>query len=184
MRYYDLELAGRWIWLTRGWIGAGACDAAINVKSKIPRSRIAGWYGNSPISHFRALKSRLAETQLSAGGYDRALVSFTQTENFGMTAVFFDPPYPPGFCSKTYAYQSQTVAWESFETALRLGDNPAFRVAYCGYKSIFGRHFATAGWEAVPCRNLGGFGNQAKDGRGRINRRDEFIWFSPFCLKP
>lgn len=92
MRYYNLELAGRWIWLTRGWIGAGACDATINIKSKIPRSRIAGWYGNSPVSHFSALKRRLADAQLSAGGYNRALESFTQTRSFGMTAAFFDPP--------------------------------------------------------------------------------------------
>lgn len=184
VRYYDPELGARWIWLNRGWIGAGACDPGTNVDSKMIQAHIAAWYRNSAEELYRRLKTRLTDTQIFNGGYVRAIKSRTQTTKFKVTAIFIDPPYSTDYCSRSYDYQSTTVAWEAFEKALELGINPQFRIAYCGYMSIFGERFAAAGWEAVKCRTLGGFGNQGKPGRGRRNSRDEYIWFSPYCLKP
>lgn len=184
VRHYDLELGARWIWLNRGWIGGSACDPKVNVKNKMIRSHIAGWYENSAERLYQQLKKRLANTQIFNGGYSRAIKSATQTTKFKFSAVFLDPPYSTDYCSRSYAYQSTTVAWEAFEMALRLGADPRFRIAYCGYMSVFGKYFAAASWEAVPCRNMGGFGNQSASGRGRRNAKDEYIWFSPGCLKP
>lgn len=183
VRYFDPELAGRWVWVNRGWIGGGACDPNINVDAKMIRSWIAGWHNGSANEHFLKLKRRFSETQTFCGGYERAIDSFTQTGAFGTVAMLMDPPYSPDFCSKNYVHQLRTVAWEAFERALEMGKNPNYRIGYCGYKRVFGARFAAAGWEEVKCLTLGGFGNLAEGGRGRSNSRDEYIWFSPHCLK-
>lgn len=182
-KFFDLELGVRWIWQNRGWIGGGAGNPKANVRRKMVKARIASWKLGSAELLFAYLKDRLKDTQIFNHGYMRALSSKTQTTAFGITAVFMDPPYPTNFCSETYAFRSHTVAYEAFETALKLGRDPRFRIAYCGYGRIFGAIFAAEGWEQIPCVNSTGYSNQAANGRGRDNRKDEFIWFSPHCLK-
>lgn len=182
-KFFEPELGARWIWQNRGWIGGGACDPRTNVRRKMIKARIASWKLGSPELLFEYLQHRLKDTQIFNHSYARAISSATQTTSFKITAIFMDPPYPKNFCSRTYAYQQDTVAYEAFERALVLGRDPKFRIAYCGYGRIFGAIFAKEGWEQMPCINSIGYSNQAANGRGRDNRKDEYIWFSPHCLK-
>ncbi len=183
-KYKDELLGSRWIWQNRGWIAGGACDPAITVNSKMPRSRIAGWHMNSATRLFETLKARLKNTQIYCGGFERAISSGTQTTHFLVTAIFIDPPYPAGFCSWPYPSQRNSAAWEAFEIAIKLGRDPSFRIAFCGYGRIFAALFEKEGWEMVRCLNQGGYSNQGTAGRGKDNRNDEYIWFSPGCLRP
>lgn len=182
-KFFEPELGARWIWQNRGWIGGGACDPSTNVGRKMIKARIPQWKLGSPELLFAYLKNRLRYTQIFNHDYARAITSKTQRTSFRITAIFMDPPYPKNFCSRTYAYQQDTVAYEAFERALVLGRDPKFRIAYCGYGRIFGAIFAKEGWEQMPCINSIGYSNQAANGRGRDNRKDEYIWFSPHCLK-
>jgi site-specific DNA-adenine methylase len=181
--FFDLELGARWIWLIRGWIGGGAGNQEINVRRKMIRAKIPAWKLGSPELLFARLKDRLKDTQIFNHNYDRALSSKTQNTAFRIIAVFMDPPYPKDFCRESYAIQTSTVAYEAFEKAIELGRDPRFRIAYCGYGRVFGSAFAKEGWEQIPCVNGTGYSNQAANGRGRDNRRDEYIWFSRHCLK-
>ena len=182
--YKDELLGSRWIWQNRGWIAGGACDPAITVNSKMPRSRIAGWYLNSATGLYKRLKGRLKNTQIYCGGFERAITSHTQTTAFRFTAIFMDPPYPKDFCNWPYPSQRSTAAWEAFDMAIKLGRDHRFRIAFCGYGRIFAALFEKEGWEMVRCLNQVGYSNQGKAGRGKDNRSDEFIWFSPGCLRP
>lgn len=106
------------------------------------------------------------------------------TEKHGVTAILLDPPYSAeADRAELYAQEDLTVAHDVREWSVANGDNPLLRIAICGYLA---EHDAKipANWERLLWKTAGGYGSQAKEGRGRKNAAREVVWFSPHCLKP
>jgi DNA adenine methylase len=125
---------------------------------------------------FAALSERLRYTRVACGDWAR-ICTPAVTYRHGLTAVFLDPPYD-GFESLYGATEAgeplsaRVRAW-----ALEMGERADMRIALAGYE---GEH-AMPGWECVPWKAKGGYGNQ---GEGNENAKRERLWFSPACLRP
>lgn len=184
--FYDVQIAGWWVWGICQWIGSGWCrgeaqqlphlgSAGRGVHRPAMKLPHLGSAGMGVQGWFRELQGRLKGVRVACGDWTRVLGE-SVTVTHGMTGVFLDPPYDAD-CSMPYAEACSSAdvrAW-----ALENGDNPLLRIALCGYE---GEH-EMPGWECVEWKARGGYGSQA-DGRGRKNAARERIWFSPHCLRP
>jgi DNA adenine methylase len=204
--FYDVKIAGWWVWGISQWIGSGWCAAPSSTPSvviKRPRlgrggrgvtrqlpdlSGDSGAAGcgihasaNSGIAErFYALADRLRRVRVCCGDWTRVLGP-APTTCIGTTGVFLDPPYAVDERSDVYNEESRDVAHQAREWALANGDNPALRIALCGYE---GEHEMPDSWECVTWKAHSGFANQKRDTRGKQNACRERIWFGPACLKP
>jgi len=187
--FYDVKIAGWWVWGLCSWIGSGWCvqRRSGNQPEQIPHLGNAGQGINRKLPHlgdagqgiadyFSALSDRLRRVRVACGEWD-CVLSDSVTTKHGMTAVLLDPPYDANEHSVTYSSNSNVGAAVR-EWAIANGENPLLRIALCGYE---GEHAMPANWECVPWKANGGYGSQG-DGAGRKNCNRERIWFSPACL--
>ncbi len=208
--YHDARIAGWWVWGLSQWIGSGWCthsrvpdqlphlgNAGMGVhrpSQKLPHLGDAGRGVHRPsqklphlgdagmgelYDYFALLSRRLRRVRVACGSWDRVLGE-SVTVKHGTTGVFLDPPYGEDEHSVDYSAGTGNVAADVRTWALENGDNPALRIALCGYA---GEHdeLCAAGWDAVHWKARGGYGSQG-DGRGRENAARETVWFSPACL--
>lgn len=90
----------------------------------------------------------------------------------GMTpcGVLLDPPYAHDAREKRlYREDSAELSAVARAWAIEHGDNPALRIALCGWE---GEHAMPAGWTLAAWKSKGSGKNRGK----------ERIWFSPHCL--
>lgn len=128
--------------------------------------------------YFAQLQARLRRTRVVCGDFERILGP-SVTWRHGTTAVFLDPPYADAEHAVTYSGGGNV--WERVCGWCEAnGDNPALRIALCGYADTWQ---APAGWASHRWRTSGGYGSQG-NARGRENANREVIWFSPACLDP
>ena len=178
--YYDLKIAGWWVWGLCLWIGSGWCS------KKKPSRQIPALSGTGNGIHalgyrdmnlhqrIQSLSKRLRYVRVACGDWSRILGP-SITTRMGLTAVFLDPPYD----GEEDVYRcdgriSSTVR----EWALAHGNDPLFRIALCGYE---GEHVMPKEWVIHAWKANGGYGNRGQ-GQGRVNAGRERIWFSPHCL--
>ena len=186
--YYDVKVAGWWVWGQSIWIGSGWCaghrqlphlgDAGKGVDESAESGRTSA----TPVQEYmRQLCSRLRYVRVCCGDWSR-VCGPSPTVKLGITGVFLDPPYADEADrqSDLYAVDDLQVAHEVRKWAISNGDNPEMRIALCGYE---GEHDIPASWECFAWKARGGYGSQSA-GRGRDNAKRETIWFSPGCLKP
>lgn len=104
------------------------------------------------------------------------------TECIGTTGIFLDPPYGTDAdrAANIYREDSLAVAEEVRQWAVENGDNPALRIALCGYE---GEHDMPKSWRVHAWKANGGHANSGA-GKGRANAARERVWFSPACLDP
>lgn len=175
--FYDVKIAGWWVWGLCSWIGSGWCvqRRTGNQPEQIPHLVDAG---QGILDYLAKLSDRLRRVRVACGEWD-CVLSESVTTKHGVTAVMLDPPYDADEHSVTYSANSNVGgavrAW-----AISNGDNPLMRIALCGYE---GEHTMPESWECVPWKAQGGYGSQG-DGAGRENAARERIWFSPHCLRP
>lgn len=194
-RYFDVEIAGWWVWGLGQWIGDGWCVAA---HRKLPNlddaergvqrrglPALSGCYGTDSLRRsdalplrMRALAERLAHVRVACGDWARVLGPSVLRAGGGISGVFLDPPYSHALHDGD-TYGAADIAHEVAAWAREHGTDPALRIALCGYE---GEH-DMPGWTIVRWRTSGGYGNQG-DGRGRENAKREVVWFSPHCLRP
>jgi site-specific DNA-adenine methylase len=180
--YYDVRIAGWWVWGLSQWIGAKWCDVGAgrphrrrphlrDVGTGVHRATVGDIY-----QYFQQLQDRLRNVRVCCGDWSRVLGP-TPTFVNGITGIMLDPPYAAER-DDIYSEESFTIAHDVRQWALENGDN--LRIALCGYA---GEHddLVHAGWKAVAWRAHGGYGNQSS-GRGRENKHNERIWFSPHCI--
>lgn len=206
--FYDLKIAGWWVWGICAWIGSGWCsgngpwtsvdgllvntgeEGGINrqrphlgrgqgINRQLPH---LGTRGQGIAEWFIALQHRLRDVRVCSGDWSR-ICGPTPTEKLGLTGVFLDPPYSTEADRDDMLYTEEdlSVAHDVREWAIANGDNPLLRIALCGYDT---EHAMPGEWTAVPWKTQGGYGNQSNqsDGRGRSNAGREVVWFSPHCL--
>lgn len=182
--FYDVKVAGWWVWGLCAWIGGGWChaesaqlphlgNAGRGINRKLPH---LGNAGRDIAAYFGELSNRLRKVRVCCGDWARCLGE-SVTIRHGVTGVFLDPPYASDR-NQSYAVDSVDVAHDVREWAISNGDNPMYRIALCGYA---GEHDMPEGWIEVPWKAAGGYGSQGS-GKGRENAAKERIWFSPHCL--
>ena len=202
--FYDVKVAGWWVWGICQWIGSGWCgpsgqktnggttrklphlgDAGRGVHRQLPHLGNAGRGDESRaylVAYMRALQDKLRPARVCCGDWTRVLGP-TPTEKNGLTAVILDPPYDIASGREDELYAVETdVSAAVREWAIAHGDNPMLRIVLCGYDTEHG-HAMPDNWQVVPWKARGGYGSQS-NGRGRANAAREVLWFSPHCLRP
>ena len=190
--YFDVKIAGWWVWGQCCWIGTGWCLAARRgripiqiphlgrgqgLHRKIPHLGDAG-RGEAVLSYMRDLSARLHNVRVACGEWDRVLGP-SVTFRHGLTGVVLDPPYAEGEMEYS-AGGASTLSAAVRAWAIENGGNPLLRIALCG---LDGEHEMPADCECVPWKARGGYGSARRDGSENINRKRERIWFSPHCLR-
>ena len=188
--FYDVRLAGWWVWCVSLWIGSGACELRDLGKEppviagrsaplvKLPRIGMAGVrarrVNEEMLGFFEALRDRLKNVRITCGDWPRVL---TPANTPGVTGILLDPPYSVVESrAACYANDSFSVAQEVAQWARQNGRNKRLRIALCGYD---GEH-DMPGWECIEWKANGGYANRNPSNK---NRHRERIWFSPGCLK-
>ena len=179
--YYDLSYAVHYLRGLHNWIGFGFSDPAqMNNKVKFPAPEIKIWRHDDFIEFLLWLKKRLQNVVMYCGGWERLFSCKTKLESKKDVAIFIDPPYIRRNRAKMYVFDDGAVAYQTRQWAILNGGNPQLRIVYCGYYRHHGRFFEAAGWSHYRWKAPGGYGNQG-NGQGRINARDETLFFSPYC---
>lgn len=129
-------------------------------------------------SYLNDLAARLRRVRVCCGDWSRVLTP-SVTTYMGLTGVLLDPPYSHDLRERCYS-QDHDISADVRAWAIKHGDDPLFRIALCGYED---EHAASmpSSWEKVAWKAHGGY---ARSERGKANRGNERIWFSPHCLRP
>jgi DNA adenine methylase len=196
--YYDVKIAGWWVWGQCCWIGSGWCSDGGERSRQIPHLSAGGRGINRKLPHLgngglginrqlvniqdymQQLAERLRRVRVCCGDWSR-VCSPAVTIHHGTTGIFMDPPYSDeaNRDSDIYSCDSGDVAHAVRKWAIELGSDPLARIALCGYE---GEHEMPESWECVAWKAPGGYGSQGNE-RGRENAGRERIWFSPYCLR-
>lgn len=190
--YFDVKIAGWWVWGISCWIGDGWCGEAKKQEIKRPHLGDAGMGGRPHLGRdqgthakFRSdgiydylakLAARVRRVRVCCGDWSRVLGD-SVTVFHGMTGVLLDPPYFSDSRADCYNHDSRSVPKEVEKWCIENGDRRLMRIALCGY---YGDYQMPDSWECVAWKAGGGYGNRNKD---NDNAAKERIWFSPNCVK-
>ena len=190
--FYDVKVAGWWVWGLCAWIGSGWCSekkyrdgtAGQGVNRQLPHLGNAGQgvnrklphlgnAGENQLAYLTELSERMRRVRVACGDWRRVLGN-SVTWRHGTTAILLDPPYTDGAID--YATGSRISADVS-AWAREHGDDKRLRIALCGYE---GEH-DLPGWTEHAWKAAGGFSLQ-RNGGDNGNKHRERVWFSPHCL--
>jgi DNA adenine methylase len=175
--------AGWWVWGACAWIGTGwGRNAGQGVNRQLPHVGNAGQGDDARArlkAYFRDLSDRMRRVRILCGDWSRA-VTPSVTVRHGTTAVLLDPPYGEGAMDYAAGGNATGIAREVRDWAVANGDDPALRIALCGYEGAFDM---PDDWECLAWKSRGGYSSQG-DGEARENAARERVWLSPHCLKP
>ena len=199
--FYDVKIAGWWVWGISLWIGDGWCrngyskqlphlgNEGRGVHRKLPHLSNAGQgvhrqlphlgdAGAGLVEYMQALAHRLRRVRVCCGDWKR-VCGFSGTTHIGLTGVFLDPPYgkTSGRKDGGYAAETHDVTGECYEWCVANQDNPKMRIALCGFEG----EYDLPGWECFAWKRPGGYASRNKN--GNPNKTRERIWFSPYCIK-
>jgi DNA adenine methylase len=151
---------------------SGATGRGVHASALEDRGGLYEW--------FDELAARLRRVRVCCGDWKRILGP-SPTTCIGTTAVFLDPPYAVEDRAECYRQDDFDVANSVRAWALAHGDDPALRIALCGYH---GEHddLVEHGWTVHAWKASGGYAARAAVG-GAANNERERIWFSPHCLE-
>ena len=161
-----------------GLSGQGIHSFRVTRKKPQPHNKGVNRYvsADALVEVFTELRDRLRHVRICCGDWSRVLGRSTLgiDTNHGMSpcGVFFDPPYShaAGREQRLYREDSADLSHRVREWAIEHGDNPALRIALCGWD---GEHEMPAGWRCEAWKPQNGFANRAR----------ERIWLSPHCLE-
>lgn len=193
--FFDVKVAGWWVWGLCSWIGSDWCDAkkyrdgnaGRSVNRRLPHLGDAGNGVNRPTvdtSEWMAtLSDRLRRTRVACGDWKRVTSNAVALHGSGSRAtsahpsgVFLDPPYTDSKMS--YAAGGRGISGDVREWAIARGDDPRLRIVLCGYE---GEHSMPDSWRKVEWKAHGGYGSHGT-GAARENKHRERLWLSPACL--
>ncbi len=184
--YYNVKLAGWWVWGLCMWIGGAWCVKETYRKKQRPHLSSAGMgvhqrRSQSLEQYLQDLSNRLRHVRVCCGDWKRILGP-NPTEKLGITAVFLDPPYGDERYPDLYGVDDIKLYLKVRDWAIEHGDNPKLRIALCGYDTEL---FMPDTWTCLKWKAQGGYGNQAKGNtKMKENAKKEVVWFSPYCLTP
>lgn len=175
--FYDVKVAGWWVWGLCQWIGGGWCSGS--ECKKLPHLGDSGrgihrgdYSGDDLYRYFDLLSQRLRRVRVCCGDWSR-VCGPTPTVKQGLTAVFLDPPYSQDERDPDLYSVESDVGEDVREWCVENEDD--IRIALCGYE---GEHdeLERRGWDVWNWKAKGGYS------RGENSSRER-IWFSPLCVK-
>lgn len=183
--YYDLKIAGWWVWGMGASIGNNWLQTKGLNASPLLSSAGGGIHGLtlSVQEWLNKLQERTRRVRVCCGDWTKLVSSSVTYGNKGLsekdiTGVFLDPPYQMNGRDQVYA-QDNEVFRDVVRWAVENGDNPRMKIAVCGYQ---GDHGFPDTWKTYKWKANGGMANLGND-RGKFNASLETIWFSPQCLE-
>ncbi len=190
--WFDVKIAGWWLWGVCAWIGNGWCSTDERLHRTLPKVGTPG-HGvhapsrKKPLTHrnkgvhrgarpddlFEQLSARLRHVRVCCGDWTRVLGRSTLgiDTSHGMTpcGVLLDPPYAHDLRDRRlYRMDDASISAQVREWAIENGDNPALRNALCGFEE---EHAMPDTWASVAWASTSPAKSRAK----------ERIWFSPHC---
>lgn len=195
--YSDARIAGWWCWGICSWIGNGWCSTDERLHRCMPKVGTPG-HGihapsrKKPLTHrnkgvhrsgspgleavFGVLADRLRGVRVCCGDWKRvtgrSTLGIDTPHGMAPCGVLLDPPYAHQAREKRlYREDSAEISSQVRVWALEHGDDPALRIALCGFD---GEHDMPSTWSQVAWRSTSSSKTRAK----------ERIWFSPHCLHP
>jgi DNA adenine methylase len=208
--YFDVKIAGWWVWGQCIWIGSGWCasqlphlgDAGNGVHRKRPHLGSAGTgvhrqlphLGNAgtgdiasdrtlgtPVREYLGLLAgRLRRVRVCCGDWSR-VCGPSPTFKHGITGVLLDPPYAGEADRQEGLYATDSLTVAHAVREWAI-ENGDNRLMRIALCGYDGEHDMPDTWECVAWKACGGYGSQG-EARGRKNAGRERIWFSPHCLK-
>jgi site-specific DNA-adenine methylase len=209
--FYDIKIAGWWVWGQCIWIGSGWCakqlphlkglnrklphlgSAGQGLNRKLPHLGNAGKGLNRQLPHLgnagrgqitaymRELAERLRRVRVCCGDWSR-VCGPSVTFKHGVTGVFLDPPY-----ADTANRAHALYATDDLTVAHRVREwaiaNGSNRDLRIALCGYEGEHIMPESWECIAWKARGGYSSQNRTG-GNENSAKERIWFSQHCLKP
>ena len=142
---------------------------------------------------FRHLAARLRHVRVLNGDWSRLVTTgaawtLPVRQGKGPAGVFVDPPYADtaGRATDLYASDSLSVAHDVREWAVRVGDDPKWRIVLAGFD---GEHdMSAAGWTEHEWFTAGfltgGMANTGGEGHAGHQQHRERLWASPHCVAP
>ncbi len=210
--YYDVTIAGWWVWGIGVWIGAGWCSGdgpwAVDDARKLVHLGNAGQGVRRKLVHLgnagQGVHRKLVHLGNAGQGED-GLVAWMQALATRLRRVRVccgdwrrvcgpTPTTKQGltgiFLDPPYGDTAdRQEALYAIDSGVVAADVCAWALAHSEDEQLRialcgyeGEH-SMPGWTAVPWKAPGGDGSQG-DGRGRENAAREVIWFSPSCLGP
>jgi DNA adenine methylase len=183
--YYDLKIAGWWVWGMGASIGNNWLQPKGLNASPLLSSAGGGIHGlkHSILEWFKKLQDRTRRVRVCCGDWKKVITPSITYGSKGlttreMTAVFLDPPYDIKGRDEVYR-EDGSIFQEVCQWAIANGDNLRLRIALCGYD---GDHNIPDTWQVYAWETNGGLANLGND-RGKFNKSRERIWFSPHCLE-
>jgi DNA adenine methylase len=203
--FYDIKVAGWWVWGINSWIGSGWCSgtgphkhtesdptgtAGQGINRQLPHLGDAGRGINRPHLgdagrginiYLNELAARLRGVRVCCGDWSRVVTRGALT--YGTTTgVFLDPPYLGDVrTADLYAVDDHTIATEVRDWAIANGDNPGLRIILAGYEPEHVDHIPPT-WRMVSYSASKAYGSSAGGGDNDTNRHLERLWFSPHCI--
>jgi DNA adenine methylase len=185
--YYDVKIAGWWVWGQCIWIGSGWCARQLPHLGNAGKGSVLAIASDLTsgtreraylLEYVQGLAERLRRVRVCCGDWRRVLGPSPTTKQ-GLTGVFLDPLYADSTqrTANLYAIDSESVAHGVCKWAIEHGDDPKMRIALCGYE---GEHKIPKSWKTVEWKARGGYSSQSKE--KNLNPHKERIWFSPHCL--
>jgi len=202
--YYDVQIAGWWLWGISLWIGGGWCSGA-GAWHVVDGKLVKGESGGEGVSRRRlqlsdagqgvhrtatdlvtymgALSQRLARMRICCGDWQRILGPSVTWKNSGisgrdMTGILLDPPYAHSERDAGLYRIDDDCSAAVRAWAVANGNNPRLRIVLCGYDD--GDAAIPPTWQRVPWTANGGMAHTGA-GRGKANRSRELLWCSPHC---
>ena len=177
------KIAGQWAWLMSSVIG-GRVVRRERINASIPYVSSHGQGINimqnkydSTVEWMRMLYDRLIGVKIVCGDWRRVLTP--AVIGGGPTGIFLDPPYPtaerrPGIYNCDDDIWPDVCAW-----CEEHGNDMNLRIALCGYDGTWD---PPDGWTTYKWVSGSASRTKAKkQGRNKINRFRERVWFSPGC---
>lgn len=160
--------------------GVHANDAASACRQR--RDWLEEWFGR--------LSDRLRPVRVCCGHWNRVCDSYTTLTRLGTTGVFLDPPYRKTLADGSANRAGHLYANDKIQDVgnlcdeveawcLKWGQDKEIRIVLCGLEGEYPALDA-AGWEKVPWKSNGGYGNNAEG--GNENSARERLWLNKACL--
>lgn len=170
--YFDVKIAGWWVWGISLWIGPGWCNPKnYNVRTLCVSNKRGIHTIADKRSYLQQISNRLKDVVIACGSWDRVLTK-PVIRDHGTVGILLDPPYPEGY---EWYTEVNSVYHEVVQWAIQHGDDHHLRIALCGYDADM-----PDSWECVSWTARGGFNNQSESNQNRFREK---IWFSPHCLR-
>jgi hypothetical protein len=182
--FYDLKIAGWWIWGIGASIGNNWLQSKGLNAMPLLSSAGGGIHGLTftVIEWFKSLQERTRRVRVCCSDWSKMVTPSITFKNKGLgvndiTGVFLDPPYDTENREIVYA-QDNNIFNDVCKWAIDNGNNEKLRIVLCGYE---GGMQMPDDWKVFAWKTNGGLANKGDD-QGRENSNRERIWFSPHCL--